>query len=338
MITANKITSECIDQHASLLMVSATHQDQALMDAEKLRHGNGPMPMICSSLTKSVFCHQLIEERLIMVVIRRSSSGPTLVILDKLSPLRSMAQRIRSLLKLWPRLQSTKFLSLLTSNLINHITGSPQVKTIPTVAVKCKPGNFHSVSMVTTKELLLNNSLLTWPESIKLVLPSLWQWDHGAHHSQLTNGLLMTSLASLITSNKSDNPPSVVTLMVSIGIGKVSVQKSASKVTAHVDGMTKSAELKLQKNWRPVLDIPTTGTPQDTQAQNSNAISCQPRIPFKLWPVFLTTWNKLVSLLLLLQCQLLFIPVTKTNPKDNTWEMNSSSGENIRSKVKREIF
>jgi len=67
---------------------------------EKLRHGNGPMPMICSSLTKSVFCHQLIEERLIMVVIRRSSSGPTLVILDKLSLSKSMAQRIRSLLKL----------------------------------------------------------------------------------------------------------------------------------------------------------------------------------------------------------------------------------------------
>jgi len=99
MTTVKTTTLSNIDQHASLNLF-ATQLVLVLMDAEKSKHGSGPTPTTCLRLMRSVFCHQLIEEKPIRVTPRRSSSGPTLVISDKPSLSKFMAQRIKLLLKL----------------------------------------------------------------------------------------------------------------------------------------------------------------------------------------------------------------------------------------------
>ena len=102
--------------------------------------------------------HQLIEESLTLAKQRRSLFGPTLVISDKLSPSRFMDQINKYLLKVSLKLQSTKFPSLLTSNLQTHINGSLQVKMILMDVVKYKLGNFHSDSTVKMLQLPLKSS------------------------------------------------------------------------------------------------------------------------------------------------------------------------------------
>jgi hypothetical protein len=91
MNTAKKITSENTDQLVSQRMVNATLQE-LIMDAEKLILGNGPISMTHSTHMLQEFYHQLIEGPLTLVMLRKSSFGLILEILDKLLLLRSMVQ------------------------------------------------------------------------------------------------------------------------------------------------------------------------------------------------------------------------------------------------------
>jgi len=250
MRTVKTTSSSSTDQPVSMRMDHATSQAPLpRRDAEKFKPGNGLTTTIHWTLMPLVFCHQPTEELLIMVMLRRSSYGLILEISDKLLLSKFMVQTNKLPLKLWLRPQLTKFHSLLTFNLPTQVTGSNQVKMILTDAAKSKLGNFHSVSTETRKLIpQLRSSLLTWLKSTSLVLPSPWQWDHGAHHSHSENGPKKNSLLSPAISRRLDRIPSVVTLMVSIGIGKDIAQRFASKVTANAVGMTKSVVPNLQRN------------------------------------------------------------------------------------------
>jgi len=152
-ISVKKSIFPSTDLHVLPKMVNAILQDLESTDVKMSKHGNGGMQMRSINNMLQVFYHHLQEEKSTLVMPRRKSSGPTLVILDRLLLTKFMDQKIKLLLLLLPTLQLIKSHSLLTSNLLTHITGSHQVKMIPMVAVRFKPGNFHSVSMVKSSRL-----------------------------------------------------------------------------------------------------------------------------------------------------------------------------------------
>jgi hypothetical protein len=91
MSIVKKTTLANTDQLVSLRMENATHQELTT-DVEMSRLGNGPITMINTCHTHQEFCHQLTEESLILVMLRKSLYGLILEILDKLLLSKFMVQ------------------------------------------------------------------------------------------------------------------------------------------------------------------------------------------------------------------------------------------------------
>ena len=104
-ISVKKSIFPSTDLHVLPKMVNAILQDLESTDVKMSKHGNGGMQMRSINNMLQVFYHHLQEEKFTLVMPRRGSSGPTLVISDKLLLMKFMDQKNKLLLLLLLTLQ-----------------------------------------------------------------------------------------------------------------------------------------------------------------------------------------------------------------------------------------
>ena len=161
MRTVKRLISQSIDQHVSLKMDNASNQDTKILNAEKLRPGNGGIKMINIDNMLQVFFLHHTGEKYTTVMPNKRLFGLTQAQSLRVLPLKSMDQPSKLPLRLLLTLQLTKLLSLLTFNQKTQLIGSIQDKTTPTDVDKSKHGTSHTVSMDMTQKKPKLDSLQT---------------------------------------------------------------------------------------------------------------------------------------------------------------------------------
>jgi len=149
MMNVKRIISHYTDQLALLKTEDASSQDTKILNAEKLRPGNGGIKMINTDNMLQVYFLHHTGETFTTVTPNKRLFGLMQVQSLKVLPLKSMDQTNKLPFQQLLTLQLTKLLSLLTFNRKTQLTGSTQDKTTPTDADKSKHGTSHTVSMDT---------------------------------------------------------------------------------------------------------------------------------------------------------------------------------------------